>query len=329
MIEERLYLAVITYNRADRLEQTLNTLATSPFRNCHIAVLDNCSTDRTPEVCRELAAILPNLRIVRHIKNIGASPNYLRALELSTSDYTWILGDDDHLDFSDSQDVIDALERRQVDLVSVGSPAQGPAERGVNASSWDLIQQGTRFFSTFTFITGVIFRTSLFDSRCVFEGYRNVHNLYPHFPFICKAVAERFSTYSSKQWIVTRDQVEENHLSYLSWLKVWVYSCAMIEDRQLRRKAICDFSEQTLHPRMLAFSVARSAALGRSLPWRDICAIGSILIGEQKIKWLLCVPLFLVPGSIFRRIRRWHWDRKYRALGTAPPDRSSFDPMRL
>jgi hypothetical protein len=163
----------------------------------------------------------------------------------------------------------------------------------------------------------------------MFEGYRNVPNLYPHFPFIYKSVRERFTTYASKHLVISRHLREENHLAYLPWLKVWIGSCMMIEERELRRKAIEDFSYRTLHPKTIAFAAARQRALGRPVLWRDLLYIWFILVGTQKLVWLACLPLFAVPEFVYRVLREWHWNRKYRSRGEAPPDRTQYDPLRL
>jgi glycosyltransferase involved in cell wall biosynthesis len=100
MLEEDLEILLITYDRAKDLEKTLNQVLNSPFKNCKITVIDNCSPDDTPQVCAYFQKLFSNLEIIRHKKNIGSSPNYLRAVELSSSNYTWVLCDDDTFDFS-------------------------------------------------------------------------------------------------------------------------------------------------------------------------------------------------------------------------------------
>jgi hypothetical protein len=154
-------------------------------------------------------------------------------------------------------------------------------------------------------------------------------NLYPHFPFVVKALEENFATYASRQWLVTRQNVEHNHLSYLRWLRHWVLSCAFIEDKQLRKKAIYDFSEITLHPQVLVFAIARDGVWGRQMSWKDIFQMFFVFVGEQKVIWLLHWPLLAVPTRAYRRIREWHWKRKARLTGEAPPDRTHYDPLRL
>jgi glycosyltransferase involved in cell wall biosynthesis len=55
MIEQKLEIAIITYNRAAALRRTIGQLAAGAFRGCKLRILDNCSTDETPRVCEEAA----------------------------------------------------------------------------------------------------------------------------------------------------------------------------------------------------------------------------------------------------------------------------------
>ncbi len=126
VLADELELTLITYNRADALARTLEQLATSPFAACRLTVLDNCSTDGTAGGVRGLRAErFPELRVVRHARNIGAEANYLRALETMERPYGWVLCDDDDLDFSDCDDVIAAIWRAR----STWSPSGRPRGR--------------------------------------------------------------------------------------------------------------------------------------------------------------------------------------------------------
>src|SRR4051812_28649789 len=120
MLADDLAIMVFTYNRADNLRRTLEQLEDSPFAACRITVLDNHSTDHTPDVCRAFEGRFPRYRVIRHRVNIGLGPNYLRGVELSDARYSWILSDDEDFDFSDCSDVIEAIEEGEVDLFSLG-----------------------------------------------------------------------------------------------------------------------------------------------------------------------------------------------------------------
>lgn len=88
-------VAICTYNRADRLYLALDalrhqTLAADRFE---ILVVDNASTDRTPEVCQEFASSLPHLRYVfEPVQGLSKARN--TALQEVKSSYIAFLDDD-------------------------------------------------------------------------------------------------------------------------------------------------------------------------------------------------------------------------------------------
>ena len=202
MIEEKLEIVLITYNRADYLDHTLKEVLKSPFADCKITILDNSSIDNTSAVCAKYQKLYSNMKVVRHKRNIGGNPNILRAVETSSSTYTWILCDDDNYDFSDCVDVIEAIDSEKFDLISIGAPGQQDWERGLEITSQELVERGSKYFHIFTFVPGFIYKTELYDSMCVHEGYFNIHNIYPHFPFINKSFEENFQVYVSKKEII-------------------------------------------------------------------------------------------------------------------------------
>jgi glycosyltransferase involved in cell wall biosynthesis len=242
MIEEKLEILLITYNRAKDLENTFKQLLGSSFANCKFTVLDNCSTDTTPEICSKYQKLFPKMKILRHKKNIGGGPNYLRALELSDSIYTWVLCDDDEYDFSDCSDVIDAIESEKFDIIIVTSHFQYGWERGLETTSTELMKRGSRYYHTLSFMPAIIFKTDLFDSYCIHKGYFNVHNLYPHFEFINKSVEENFTIYVSKNEIVKVGTNNQSAFSPLYLRLVWMNSCMSIKDHKIRKQTIY-FSE--------------------------------------------------------------------------------------
>lgn len=160
-LAQLLEVLVFTYDRAESLRRTLEQLEVSSFAACRITILDNCSPDHTPEVCEEFSARLPHLRVVRHPRNIGLGPNYLRAVELSRAEYSWILSDDEVLDLHKASDVVAAIQEGAVDLISLGSPEQQAWERGLRTTTQALLNAGQSYFWVWTFAAGVIFRTAL------------------------------------------------------------------------------------------------------------------------------------------------------------------------
>lgn len=97
MIVNKLEIFILTYNRESKLERTLQMLSNSSLKDLKITIMNNASTDGTLSVYEKYKEKFPALLIITNPYNIGASANYLRALENSTSIYTWILCDDDIL----------------------------------------------------------------------------------------------------------------------------------------------------------------------------------------------------------------------------------------
>lgn len=60
----------------------------------HVLVIDDGSRDETPQVCQQLAAELPQVRIVRHPQNLGFGPTIREAYLLPTSDWVVFLPGD-------------------------------------------------------------------------------------------------------------------------------------------------------------------------------------------------------------------------------------------
>jgi glycosyltransferase involved in cell wall biosynthesis len=90
-------IGIPTYNRADSyLRQALDSAIGQTYPNIEIVVSDNCSTDNTEALVKDLIA--PNLRYYRHDDNIGANNNFNFCLDQARGDYFLLLHDDDTID---------------------------------------------------------------------------------------------------------------------------------------------------------------------------------------------------------------------------------------
>jgi glycosyltransferase involved in cell wall biosynthesis len=236
MIEEKLEIVLITYNRYKDLDNTLKQFLDGPFSSCKTTILDNCSDDKTPQVCDKYQKLFPDLRVVRHEKNIGGNANILRAVETSKSMYTWVICDDDSYDFSESRDVIDAIDSEKYDLISPGSLGEDGWERGLSTTVQELVEKGSPYFLARSFIPGLIFKTELFDSICIMEGFANIPNFFPFFPFIYKSFENNFSIYLSKSKIINRGTHNMVSFSSVNYIKGWISSCLIIKEKKLRKK---------------------------------------------------------------------------------------------
>lgn len=297
MIEKKLEIILITYNRAKDLENTLNQLLESPFSICKITVLDNCSDDKTPDVCYKYQKLFKNMVIVRHPKNIGANPNILRAVETSQSLYTWILCDDDNYSFDDCDDVINTIENEEYDLIIVSEHYLSGQERGLKSTSKELVAKGVKYFHNLSFIPSSIFKTCLFDSYCLHQGYFNVHNLYPHFPFIVKSFEKDFKIYISRNKMVEVGTENITTLSNLHWVLSWMNSCNLIKDKNVRKDAIYFFSNSAKLSIGTIFLSISLEKLKNNKISKDVCLlINSFIFNYGFSKEQLLIPFIILTA---------------------------------
>src|SRR5689334_9000247 len=89
----RVTVALPTYNRAEYLRETLDSVLAQSFDDFVVVVSDNASTDATPEVMASYDD--PRIVYKRHEQNRGWLANFNSALSGAETDYGIFLSDDD------------------------------------------------------------------------------------------------------------------------------------------------------------------------------------------------------------------------------------------
>ncbi len=92
-----LTVAIPTYNRNEQLARSLGRLLPQLDSQCELLILDNHSDLPVADTLAPVLATRPELavRVIRNAANVGMSENILRCFELSTTEWIWVLGDDD------------------------------------------------------------------------------------------------------------------------------------------------------------------------------------------------------------------------------------------
>lgn len=104
-------IGIPTFNRADSLRETLDSLCAQTYKNIEIIISDNASTDGTETLCRAYAARDTRLFYFRQEKNIGQMNNYSFLLSKARGAYFMWAQDDDFLDPTYVSVLTDTLER--------------------------------------------------------------------------------------------------------------------------------------------------------------------------------------------------------------------------
>lgn len=323
MSDDKLELIIITYNRSKDLENTLKQLLKSPFANCMLTVLDNCSEDETPNLCSKYQKLFPKMRILRNEKNIGGAANYLRAIEVSESLYTWILCDDDNYDFSCCSDVIDIIDSENTDMICVGSPNKLDWETGIQITSKKLINRYNDYFKVFSFIPSLIFKTELYDSECIRKSYFNVPTNFPQLTFVNKSAENDFSVYISQKPLVIRNSHNQPSFSQLTWLNGFINTCSQIKIKEIRKKAVYGLLEDNFVKNVVYFFALEK--MNFKSPYKNIVLFYSYYIiavgfSLDLIILLLALPFVLFPTAFYKHSINLYIFLKYKIRNKTPPE---------
>jgi len=93
MIPPKVTVCIPVYNGSAYIAESIESVLTQTFKDLHLIVCDNCSTDNTEEVVQSFHD--PRLTYVRNEKNIGLVGNANRCLDLASGEYVCILHHDD------------------------------------------------------------------------------------------------------------------------------------------------------------------------------------------------------------------------------------------
>ncbi|HEU5428090.1 MAG TPA: CDP-glycerol glycerophosphotransferase family protein [Actinocrinis sp.] len=112
-------VVVIVYNDAARLPTAVDSVLRQTLRNLEIIIVDDCSTDATPQVATRLAAEHAKVRYLRLEQNSGGCSAPRNAgIEAALGTYVMFLDSDDTLDMHACLNMLEAAQEHDADLVS-------------------------------------------------------------------------------------------------------------------------------------------------------------------------------------------------------------------
>lgn len=97
MVAPAVSILIPVYNREAYIEECVRSALEQTFNDIEIVLVDNASTDRTWEICRELSTRDERLRIFRNERNLGPVRNWRRCVEEARGQFCKILFSDDLL----------------------------------------------------------------------------------------------------------------------------------------------------------------------------------------------------------------------------------------
>jgi abequosyltransferase len=95
-MNKKLSVAIPTYNFANYLGQTMDTIVTQArVADVEILILDGASTDETPRLIKNYQSYFPNIKYVRLPERGGIDRDIARAVNHASGEYCWLFSGDD------------------------------------------------------------------------------------------------------------------------------------------------------------------------------------------------------------------------------------------
>src|ERR1700749_639605 len=102
-------IGLFLYNGDRFLAAAIESILNQTFKDFELIISDNCSTDRSDEICRRYAAADSRIRYYRNEKNMGAGWNLRNVYFKATGKYFKWAAHDDTLEPRFLEVCIDAL----------------------------------------------------------------------------------------------------------------------------------------------------------------------------------------------------------------------------
>ena len=316
-----LHVFLLTYNRQKTLRRTLEAIASSALVNHPLTVMDNCSTDGTPQVCQEFLARMPLLEVRRHERNIGFGPNYFRSIESSRGEYTWVICDDDTFFPERMEALIDLLQTGRPEACFVGGPRQEEWPAGLNISPVEIQRRFRTFLTAQSFVPALVFKTSLVGSAEFVEGYFTIGTKYPQLVLGKKLLSGDIPCAVLHPPVLQRELPSEVGSNPLEVIDGWSEICRSLPPA-LRKDAFYSIFVQPDAAGMvreILIMVLRVKIQGVPNPTHHLIRAGLNIGGEARFLLLLCRVACIVPGGLYNLARESYRKVKYGWLGQPLP----------
>jgi glycosyltransferase involved in cell wall biosynthesis len=114
-------ILIPVYNREKYIEDCIRSALNQTYRNVEVVVVDNCSTDKTWELCEALAAKESRLRIYRQDVNVGPVKNWQTCGRIASGLYSKLLFSDDLIEDNYIEKTLPYLQDDSVAFVSTSA----------------------------------------------------------------------------------------------------------------------------------------------------------------------------------------------------------------
>lgn len=95
MISEKITVVIPTYNKAEYIEQTIESVFRQTYTDWEIVIVDDCSKDNTEKIVRKYLS--EKIRYFKHSTNWGPGATFNDGIEKANTEYVTLIASDDVL----------------------------------------------------------------------------------------------------------------------------------------------------------------------------------------------------------------------------------------
>ena len=144
MMEVKISVIIPVYNVEKYLAQCINSVISQSYKNLEVILVDDGSTDKSPQMCDDFAKRDSRIRVV-HKTNGGLSSARNAGIRIATGDYLLFLDSDDYWDSTDAmKECAEVCMKYHPDVLMFGYKKYFQKEsrtevRGISVSNFDKV----------------------------------------------------------------------------------------------------------------------------------------------------------------------------------------------
>ncbi|MBQ6463055.1 MAG: glycosyltransferase family 2 protein [Pseudobutyrivibrio sp.] len=145
-------IIVPIYNVQDYLKECLDSVFTQPCKNYEIICIEDCSTDRSREILRNIKDEHPEMKVYYNEKNVGLSISRNKGINIARGDYIIFLDSDDLLVQNALISLENKLKSKDIDILYFNMSylsSYGVKDRSYNLTGLEDIKSGKEMFINF------------------------------------------------------------------------------------------------------------------------------------------------------------------------------------
>lgn len=113
----KISVIVPLYNKKDYLKLSVDSILNQTYKNIEVLVVDDCSTDGSLELCRELYGQDPRVKILQQTHNMGPGAARNTGIRSAQGEYIVFVDGDDEIFPDRLRKMFDTAEKFNADIV--------------------------------------------------------------------------------------------------------------------------------------------------------------------------------------------------------------------